>query len=69
MSDWLNGQKMLGRQQNLVQILPVMDPAVITGICPFLKGDGSVSLVGNNTANIVLMMLTDTQDGGTVALP
>ncbi|MDR2705131.1 MAG: DUF1559 domain-containing protein, partial [Planctomycetaceae bacterium] len=39
------------------------------GICPFLKGDGSVSSVGNNTVNIVLMMLTDTHDGGNVTLP
>jgi hypothetical protein len=39
------------------------------GICPFLKGDGSVSSVSNNTVNIILLMMTDTQDGGVVSLP
>jgi prepilin-type N-terminal cleavage/methylation domain-containing protein len=39
------------------------------GICNFLKGDGSVIPVQNNTANIILLMLADISDGGIPELP
>jgi prepilin-type N-terminal cleavage/methylation domain-containing protein len=39
------------------------------GICPFLKGDGSVIAVQNNTTNNILLSLADVSDGGTVELP
>jgi hypothetical protein len=39
------------------------------GICNFLKGDGSVIPVQNNTADIILLMLADVGDGGIPTLP
>jgi hypothetical protein len=39
------------------------------GICNFLKGDGSIIPVQNNTADIMLLMLADTGDGGMPELP
>jgi hypothetical protein len=39
------------------------------GICNFLRGDGSVIAVQNNTADIMLMMLADVSDGGIPQLP
>ncbi|MDR2705550.1 MAG: DUF1559 domain-containing protein, partial [Planctomycetaceae bacterium] len=39
------------------------------GICNFLKGDGSVIAVQNNTADIMLLMLADVSDGGMPTLP
>ncbi|MDR0336273.1 MAG: DUF1559 domain-containing protein [Planctomycetaceae bacterium] len=39
------------------------------GICNFLRGDGSVVSVQNNTADIMLLMLSDTGDGGISELP
>ncbi|MDR2117089.1 MAG: DUF1559 domain-containing protein [Planctomycetaceae bacterium] len=39
------------------------------GICNFLRGDGSVIPIQNNTAYIMLLMLADVSDGGIVELP
>jgi hypothetical protein len=39
------------------------------GICNFLRGDGSVIAVQNNTADITLLMLADISDGGIPELP
>jgi hypothetical protein len=39
------------------------------GICNFLRGDGSVIAVQNNTADIMLLMLADVSDGGMPELP
>jgi hypothetical protein len=39
------------------------------GICNFLRGDGSVIAVQNNTADIMLLMLADVGDGGMPTLP
>jgi prepilin-type N-terminal cleavage/methylation domain-containing protein len=40
-----------------------------SGICHFLRGDGSVVAVQNNTADIMLLMLADISDGGMPELP
>ncbi|MDR0609770.1 MAG: DUF1559 domain-containing protein [Planctomycetaceae bacterium] len=39
------------------------------GICHFLRGDGSVVPVQNNTADIMLLMSADVSDGGMPELP
>jgi prepilin-type N-terminal cleavage/methylation domain-containing protein len=39
------------------------------GICNFLRGDGSVIAIQNNTADIMLLMLADVNDGGIPELP
>jgi prepilin-type N-terminal cleavage/methylation domain-containing protein len=40
-----------------------------SGVCHFLRGDGSVIAVQNNTADIMLLMLADISDGGMPELP
>ena len=39
------------------------------GLCQFLKGDGSVHAIMNNTLAYTLEQLIDTADGGTPELP
>jgi hypothetical protein len=38
------------------------------GVCTFLLGDGSVRTVPVNTSDMILMMLSDTSDGGSTSL-
>ena len=40
-----------------------------SGVCHFLRGDGSVVAVQNNVADIMLLMLADISDGGMPELP
>jgi hypothetical protein len=37
------------------------------GICQFALGDGSVRAMSTNTADIIILMLVDTSDGGTAS--